>query len=112
MPDNIRYCPVEVVSPILRGVPSGFEEAWQAASILDTQFRTEANRSCGFHVHAGVRDLKKKLVQFDETQTVSELANLVAGAKYSAYNFSNLSKWTGGNDGRAQDAEYHNPATQ
>ncbi|KAG5658918.1 hypothetical protein KAF25_007471 [Fusarium avenaceum] len=42
---------LEVISPILRDTPKGWEEALDMVGILRNNYRLAVTRSCGFHIH-------------------------------------------------------------
>jgi hypothetical protein len=44
---------LEIVSPILRDTPKGWEEALDMVGILRNNYRLAVTRSCGFHIHVG-----------------------------------------------------------
>jgi hypothetical protein len=42
---------LEIISPILRDTPKGWEEALDMVGILRNNYRLAVTRSCGFHIH-------------------------------------------------------------
>ncbi|KAM0251379.1 hypothetical protein ACHAP5_001688 [Fusarium lateritium] len=44
---------LEVISPILRDTPKGWEEALDMVGILRNNYRLVITKSCGFHIHVG-----------------------------------------------------------
>lgn len=79
--DN-SYRPVEIVSPILKGI-DGLEQISQVADKL-TEVGAKVNRTCGFHVHVGAKSVAGKLAD-DVARWVSNLIHLMGQHELALY---------------------------